>query len=589
MKKENIVYLLFPLIFLFYFFMMKGHIGFWYESDWFLPGGGYFSQFVFKPGGWSEYIGYFILQFYKWPAAGAAVMTILPLGVFLLTRGIIRKLEIPSHWLIAGVLPFLTVCGMQCYMGMLLGEVLGVFFFYVFLWAYVILPDTRLRYVIASLFFPLAYLLLPTGGCVFLYITYIVYGFLYSKNPSRYWFMLFWALLLCVYPSLWQRWMYIMPGEQLYALVNLKSGSSFAGILAFLYGYGIILAGVAWAGMKMKKKGRRFFYLCEVALIAAGCAWGVLHCYQKNTEFQLRIDQAAEKGDWEQVLRLAGKLDQLSREEFYYVSLALASRGELGERLFDYPVWGLGCLYLPRNIDYQSSVMGGELYYRLKIPNEALHWTLQASVASPQGMNFRVLKRMADLSIQKGDMKVADKYLAILERTMLNDKWIKVRRAMMKSPQTMQVLPQDDIDFFIGGRPFLSDMARILDGGRSPEMTLDYILCGLLLNKDVNKFCQLFKYFYRVKDGQKIPKAYEEALLVAVTMGNQSVAGYPVSAERRKAYQDYNALFRNYSKNKSTAMAVMKDFKNTWWYYCHFVEPKLMDMQGNTLGEYQSH
>lgn len=79
-------------------------------------------------------------------------------------------------------------------------------------------------------------------------------------------------------------------------------------------------------------------------------------------------------------------MDRFEREELYFVSLALAMRGELGEKLFEYPVWGSGCLYLPRDLDYKNSILGAELYYRLKVPNEAIHWTFQASVASPLGM-----------------------------------------------------------------------------------------------------------------------------------------------------------------------------------------------------------
>ena len=131
-------------------------------------------------------------------------------------------------------------------------------------------------------------------------------------------------------------------------------------------------------------------------------------------------------------------------------------------------------------------------------------------------------------------------------------------------------------------------MARVLDAGRSPEMTLDYILCGLLLNKDLNKFCQLFTHFYPKNGSRKIPKAYEEAILTAVAAGNQDFSGYTISPDRRKAFADYNALLRHAGKNRKGAAETMKDFKDTWWYYCHFIEPKDMDAKGNLL-EYQSH
>lgn len=588
MKKENIVYLLFPLMFLFYFIGMRGHISFWYGSDWFILNGDYLRQFFFKPGGWTEYLGSFLLQFYKWYWIGAVILTLIPFGVFMLTRRISGKLGIPGNWMLPAVIPCLLVWGLQCYMGIGLGEVLKILFFYLLLWGYVAIPGQRVRCVTFSLLFPLFYLLLSSGGCIFLYITCGLYELLYAKGRARYGYMLLWVSLLCIYPFLWKRWMWIMPEEDVYTLSRAIPESGVLAMLWLLYGYVFLLLGVAYWSKKVSGQRKRFLYLCELVVIVAGCVGGVSYCYQKNTELFLRMDGAAERGDWEEVLDVADELEQWSREEFYYVSLALANRGELGEKLFNYPVWGIGCLYLPRNLTYSTSVVGSEFYYRLKVPNEALHWTLQASVASPMGMNFRVLRRLVDISIQKGDNRLADKYLAIMEQTMLNGAWIRNRRATMQASQTERILPDDKIDFFIGGRPFLSDMARVLDAGRSPEMTLDYILCGLLLNKDLDKFCQLFTHFYRIADGRKIPKAYEEALLMALSMGNPNLSNYTVSLDRRKAFADYNALLRHAGKNKKEAAGLMKDFKDTWWYYCHFIEPHAIDIKGNVL-EYQSH
>lgn len=588
MKKENVIYFLFPLIFVFYFFFMKGRIGFWEGANFFLLNGEYAGEFISKPGGWSEWLGNLLTQFYKWPFAGAFILTLLPFGVYVFTRGIIRKLEIPSNWLFAAVLPFMGIWGLQCYMDVTLGEMLKPFFFYLFLWGYLTVSCQWIRYLVFSLLFPLAYLLLSTGGCVFLYVAYIMYECLNVKGNYRFGICVFWGLLLAVYPHLWQRWMCLMPSEKLYALSGIKDGDEFKSIFIFLYGYGVLLLGIAYIGRKMKKKGKRFFFLMQMLLIIAGCVWGVTRLYQRNTENLLQMDQAALNEEWDKVLEIAGDGTKLSREGLYYVSLALASRGELGEKLFDYPVWGIGCLYLPRTADYMTNIFGGEFYNRLKLPNEGIHWIFQASVASPMGMSIRTLKRLIDLNIQKGDSLLADRYLTTLEYSMLNDGWIKERRAILADPNREQVPSMEDNDFFIGGRPFLSDMARVLDGGRSMNMTLDYILCGLLLNKDLGKFVQIFTRFYPVKTGKRVPKVYEEALLVAITTGNAGIEkNYTISPERRKLFGDFNALMNTCGKNKESAKIVMKGFKNTWWYYFRFGEQKMMDMQGNLLEEYQ--
>lgn len=78
-----------------------------------------------------------------------------------------RQVGGPGNWLLPAVIPCLLVWGVQCYMGVGLGEVLRILFFYLSLWGYVVITDQRLRCVLFSLLFPFLYLLLSSGGCSF--------------------------------------------------------------------------------------------------------------------------------------------------------------------------------------------------------------------------------------------------------------------------------------------------------------------------------------------------------------------------------------------------------------------------------------
>ena len=71
-------------------------------------------------------------------------------------------------------------------------------------------------------------------------------------------------------------------------------------------------------------------------------------------------------------------------------------------------------------------------------------------------------------------------------------------------------------------------------------------------------------------------------------MGNPDLSSYTISPDRRRAFADYTALLRHAGKSKKDAAEIMKGFKDSWWYYYHFIEPKDMDLKGNLL-EYQSH
>lgn len=573
MKKEHYIWLIFPLVWIFWAVFMKGHIAHWEETDFFQWNILYLKDYLLKPAGWSGLLGNFLLQFYRWNWLGALIQTLPVVLVFVLTRKIVYEWGIKRGRLLLGCVPCIFLFFLQCNVQMELGAALTVVFFYFLHWVYLSIHRAVIRYIVFSLLFPVCFLLLGGGACIPLYIVFMLYETGKEKLRERWVFILWWLLCLSIFPWIWRRWIYIIPMENLYTLVG--SGGI---LLLGTYGYGILLAVIAYVESRSRKIKNVAVRPGEWVLIVAGWAAGTCILYDQKQEYFFRMDQAVVKGHWDEVIAMAGDKETFSREESYLLNLALVNKGILGECLFDYPVSGIGCLYLPREIDYRNSVLGGEMYYRLKIPNEAIHWIFQASVASPQGMNFRTLRRLIELNIMKGDSAIADKYLTVLEEAGTYGTWCREKRKELNSPDREIVLPADEHDFFIGGRPFLSDMARVMDAGRSKDMVLDYLLSGLLLSKDLNKFCRLFNMLFP-QEGKRIPRAYQEALWLAVSTGNKAVAGkkYRIDPEVKKRHQHFMALLGTCGKDRKQAGEILKEFRNTCWYYFYIIENEPAD------------
>lgn len=579
MKKDNYIWFLLPLLWCFWYWAMKGHIGYWEETNFFQKGIGYWNGFACRPGGWSDYLGHFLVQWYQWTWAGALIITLLTGGIYMLTRGIVREMELKRYSRVLSVIPVALVCILAGNEITNLGDLLKVFFFFLLFWCYLKARNWYCGRIWFTMAYFLIFFLIGGGGAVVLYVSMAFREWVSREDGKPWIWMGGWVLLVTVFPLFWKNWGYVMPAEDIY---RLSGPVKF--LLWGLYGYGLLLLVLSRMKFLKQEKRKKFSYYAEFAVVWIVCLGGFYYAYSEKSEYFFRMEQAAERGQWDQVLQLAQQTGKDERETMYLVCLALAGKGELGEHLFEYPVWGLGCLYFPRETDYKTSALGGELYYRLKIPNEAIHWTFQASVDTPQGMNFRTLRRLIEVNLLKRDSLLADKYLTILENTVGYGSWCQEKRMELSDPQSEYVSADSIHDFFIGGRPFLSDLARVLDAGWDKNMTLDYILCGLLLNKDLGKFCRIFDFFYPVKE-KRISRAYQEALMVAMTVGNRDVTGksYPFDPEVTRRFEDYNALYRTVAKNKEQAREIMKDFKDTWWYYFHFTEPKLMDEKGHVM------
>ena len=93
---------------------------------------------------------------------------------------------------------------------------------------------------------------------------------------------------------------------------------------------------------------------------------------------------------------------------------------------------------------------------------------------------------------------------------------------------------------------------------------LDYLLCGVLLDKDLKGFYNLFRQYF--PQGEAIPIHYQEALLVVDLMFPHldATRNYPVTPTCRLAFEDFGVLM---SQRPNTDHVLRQKYGNTYWYY----------------------
>ncbi len=578
MKKEHIIGLGFLVVLGCWWIGLWGHIGYWGETDFFQRGLVYWSAFATQPGGWTDYAANFLLQFYRWSGVGALVQTVTVMLIYGLCRGIVLSLQIRRGGLFLSHIPWVLVFIMQVKSQMMLSESLKVILFLVLILLYLRLKHRGWRYGLFTLISPVALLMLGDTGLFALYVNLAVFEVWKEKNKGRWGVMLWWVALALLIPWIWHKWAWTGPAGSFFSLQSAEGWLRIG-----VYGYLLMVWLGDQIGSLLFKGKKRAGWELALAMAGAFIAFGSVYNWKAERFFRMELATAAE--NWDEVLTYGARIDKPERKEMFLINLALANQGKLGEKLLEYPSeWGIGGLYLPRDMSYEISMLGSHLYTALKIPNEAIHWTFQAAVASPQGMDFRTLKRLIESNRLKRDSLLTEKYLAVLENAVGFGAWCREQRRLWDDGSAERWLPEDKMDFFIGGRPFLSDLARILDAGKSKEMVSEYLLCGLLLDKELGKFSRLMRIVYPTNEVQ-LPQIYQEAILVAIEVGDRQLAAknYPIDPEVRQRFREYSSLYQICKSQKLEAPQMMKEYKNTWWYYFHFITPKPMDQQGHVM------
>ena len=172
----------------------------------------YFEHFLSKPGGLSEYIGAFFVQFYLNAITGAFIVTFFGLTAFLLADRIFKKLKITG--IIRMLIPVLFFV-LQCDYMFKSGKIIALLLILLVFALYVSIEKSYLRLTIG------------VTGIIFLYVScgsisliapvfFILYEILYKKTSFRIIAVSLLMLTAFIFPYFASRTIYYMPIKEIW-------------------------------------------------------------------------------------------------------------------------------------------------------------------------------------------------------------------------------------------------------------------------------------------------------------------------------------------------------------------------------------
>ena len=330
----------------------------------------------------------------------------------------------------------------------------------------------------------------------------------------------------------------------------------------------LLIFGITFKRVKKQRGVKRFYsnvyfgYLLSILLLGGGLYSLTTKKEYRVLEESTRLDRMAERKNWDGLLQSISPEDaRVDAAKQRWVLLALSEKGLLTERLFEYGVTDPACFFYEQKDNPFCRDFNSLFFAALGFHNEVIHHSFQSGIQASRGMNFRTMRTVTDAWLRMGNKQMAEKYLEILRHTSFHGKWVQSRMRVLESmPQgNDSVRVQNEQPFFIGAHPFLSDMARVVDRYPENKKAIDYLLCGLLISKDLNKFNFLIDRLY--KANSTLPKSYKEAVLMLASQRPEILQRYPVSQQEVQEYQNFMGLL----KERSNLLELK--YGNTFWFY----------------------
>jgi len=289
--------------------------------------------------------------------------------------------------------------------------------------------------------------------------------------------------------------------------------------------------------------------------------------FDERTYELIEYDYLVRTQQWDAVIAKAEQKTPDLPMSVCATNLALAMKGQLTERAFDFYQRGSEGLLPKFERNYASILTTGEAYFQLGLVNMAQLFAFEAMEAIPNyNKSVRCVRRLAETNLINGEYDVARKYLKMLKKTMFYSKWAQRTEALLGNEPQIAAHPlygklrsmRIREDFLYSDRELDKICGQLVMANPDNTVAEQYLLMYPVLDRDVNRFMNYFQFVQ-----QQRPTLSSRICLEMVTFAYASRQQQPPQgAVPERMLQQYNQFIQEYRTGGPLAT-----FRTTAWYY----------------------
>ena len=508
-------------LFLFWYLYYPHALSYQEQYQLFLWTGDYFAERVSVPGGFADWLGEFIVQFYYvgWLGALALAMVFVAFG-----------------WL-AGWIPAALLIWLLGDPNVLLGYVMALI---LAVGAYRLNRLEGLRGLLSDIIIvPIVYWLTGPVAWVYVILRLIRRGWKWQSLMVLYLI----ALQLIAYNFIllqWPRNMVLMPMQ--YYRIPLQMNT-----LMWVIPIVIVVAQSILVLPFFTRK--KYVSAIGILTIVVVLAWlGINKGYDKDMYELIREDYLVRNEQWDEIVNRARDYQVHTAFSSVCVNLALAEKRQLADRMFDFYQSGEDALIMPRIRDLTSMLPSAEVFWRLGMVNSAQRYMFDTQESILNGKKSgRCTKRIAECMIVNGHYQAAAKQIDILKKSLYYSDWAKEAEQLLNNDAKVDAHPvysklrklRYKEDYLYSYAEIDKMFGLLFLANNSNKMALDYFMGQMLLKGNMQGFQQYMGWVQQYGGYRMMPIGYQDAMLCVQKQG--AVPGSPYAnyakrmmAERRK-------------------------------------------------------
>lgn len=579
-KKNITIYaLIFAATFLFLQLAFKYHF-FYIEQYQLFPGNSaYFFDSLSYPGGLTEYLGRFFVQFFIVPFAGASVTALFLTLIYIMSDQLLGNMTGKKNLFAGPVSIFL----LQLFMS------LDAYFFFQGILAYLICLGAllflqkkgrpRQKVFWALLVTPLIFWIAGSVSLLFAFCFALMNLHREENQKLSGLPVLILAILIA-----WLSVYFALTGNyrtsflpDMYYHSSLKPG-----ILVYLSWIILPLwiAVYPWhTKIENFKAGQNKIFLPAIQiLLIAGLLYGCIREFVDLRFYRLKkLDYFARQEQWDSIIDYCENNTVDNYACLSYQNLALAQKGLLLNKLFYLNQLGMEGLEIQeKNIGGIAPLLSDIRFCIGDVASSQRH-AFEGNVFT-RGGSGRLMKRLVMTNLIYGAYPVAEKYIKFLENTLFYRKWATGKRCFLYNDslclsdplisEKRKLLPEKSRQVVNND---ILEMAHFLFSQNPKNRAAEqYMFAGYLLAKDVRGFEKMYSQYITEEQKQHLPDAFQQALLVFYETRPKKWEEEGISEANIRQFDQYRITLKNNQNHPHLEKMMRKYFGTTYWFFLHF-------------------
>jgi hypothetical protein len=262
------------------------------------------------------------------------------------------------------------------------------------------------------------------------------------------------------------------------------------------------------------------------------------------------------------------------------LNLALAKKGLLGDNLFSYNQHGAKTVLTDWDNTVPQAIALCDIYYHIGDMAVSQKLAFEGMVSSLNNGNVRLLRRLIETNLIFGKYPVAEKYIALLNRTLMYKEAAEDYSRFLYNDAAIE---QDSIlgekrrslvknDVYAVSSNVLENLEQLALNNPKNDLPMQYLLALCLTNKDLKKFRFMLEEYAKTPVLPRLSKSHQEAVIALEQKKPLFWLQNGVSSKVEQCFRAFDTDMNN--QQYGFEERIRSRYGDTFWYYLLFVNIK---------------